>query len=194
MMMMTKATERDPEGIRKAGKIRLLLLDVDGVMTAGQIVYDEQGHESKIFDVSDGTGIGFAQSQGIRVGILSGRVSRAVEARARELKITLLRQGSRDKLSDGGALARQLQLQLHQVAFLGDEVVDVPLLRAVGFSAAVANARPEVKELVDHVTVQKGGEGAVRELIEYLLKAQGKWDQAIAPFMESPPLDPFFAG
>lgn len=183
---MASNKTHDADEIRRARKIRLLLLDVDGVLTRGEIVYDRRGREIKAFDVHDGTGIWLAQTVGLRVGLLSGRVSRIVEVRAKELEITLLRQGSRNKLNDGISLAGELRLRPEQVAYMGDEVVDIPLLRATGFAAAVANARPEVKEIAHYVTLRKGGEGAVRELIEYLLKAQKKWDKAIAPFLNPP--------
>lgn len=172
--------------MRRARKIKLLLLDVDGVLTRGELLYDRRGRELKVFDVHDGTGIWLAQMMGLRVGLLSGRVSKAVEVRARELEITLVRQGSTDKLRDAMEMAAELRLRPEAVAFMGDEVVDIPLLRACGFGAAVANARPEVQEIAQYVTLRKGGEGAVRELIEFLLKAQNKWDKAIAPFVNPP--------
>jgi 3-deoxy-D-manno-octulosonate 8-phosphate phosphatase (KDO 8-P phosphatase) len=178
--------KKEPDELRRAKRIRLLILDVDGVLTRGEIVYDRRGREIKTFDVSDGTGIWLAQAVGLRVALLTGRVSKAVEIRARELEIAIVRQGSRDKRADGLAIAKELRLRPEQVAFAGDEVIDIPLLKSVGFAAAVANARPEVKDVAHYVSLRKGGDGAVREIIEYLLKAQDKWNQALAPFLNPP--------
>jgi 3-deoxy-D-manno-octulosonate 8-phosphate phosphatase (KDO 8-P phosphatase) len=180
------ARNTESDELRRAKKVRLLLLDVDGVLTRGEISYDRRGREIKTFDVSDGTGVWLAQAMGLRVGLLTGRTSKAVEYRARELEVTLVRQGSRDKRADGLAIARELRLRPEQVAFVGDEVIDIPLLKAVGFAAAVANARPEVKDVAHYVALRRGGDGAVREIIEYLLKSQNKWNQALAPFLNPP--------
>jgi 3-deoxy-D-manno-octulosonate 8-phosphate phosphatase (KDO 8-P phosphatase) len=171
---------------RRAKKIKLLLLDVDGVLTRGEISYDRRGRDIKTFDVSDGTGIWLAQAVGLRVGLITGRTSKAVEHRAKELEISIIRQGSRDKKADALDIAREWHLRPEQLAYVGDEVIDIPLLKIVGFAAAVANARPEVKDIAHYVTMRKGGDGAVREIIEFLLKAQNKWDQALAPFLNPP--------
>jgi 3-deoxy-D-manno-octulosonate 8-phosphate phosphatase (KDO 8-P phosphatase) len=178
--------EDETDEHRRAKKIKLLFLDVDGVLTRGEISYDRRGREIKTFDLSDGTGIWLAQAVGMRVGLITGRSSKAVEHRARELEISIVRQGSRDKKVDALDIAHELHLRLDQVAFVGDEVIDIPLLKIVGFAAAVANARPEVKDVAHYVAIRKGGDGAVREIIEFLLKAQNKWEQALAPFLNPP--------
>lgn len=158
-------------------KIRLLLLDVDGVMTDGRIVYDNNGVETKAFDVKDGHGLKLVQRAGIRVGIITGRQSEVVTRRARELEIDFVYQGARDKLVPYRELLQSLQLRDEQVAYVGDDVVDLPILRRVGFAATVADAEEPVKPLVHYVTRRPGGRGAVREVCDLLLKGTGRWEE-----------------
>lgn len=157
--------------------IRLLLLDVDGIMTDGRIVYDNNGVESKAFDVKDGHGIKLLQRVGIRVGIITGRQSEVVSLRARELGIEILYQGAKDKLVPYREILQKLQLQDTEVAYMGDDVIDLPILRRVGFAATVADACEDVKPLVHRVTSREGGRGAVREVCDLLLKEAGLWEQ-----------------
>ncbi len=165
--------------IEKAGKIKLLILDVDGVMTDGSIILDNEGNEYKRFHVRDGHGIKMIQRAGIKVGIITGRKSKVVEIRAAELGITDVYQKARDKKSVYKELLNRYQLMEENVAFIGDDLIDLPILKSVGFAIAVSNAVDEVKEYAHMVTKKAGGEGAVREVIDFIIKAQGKWDRLI---------------
>ena len=161
----------------KLAKIKLLLLDVDGVLTDGRIIYDCQGNELKAFDVKDGHGLKMLQRAGIAVGIITGRQSQVVVRRAAELGIEILYQGALSKLEPYLEILDQHGLTDEQVAYVGDDVVDLPILRRVGFSATVADAVAEVVPLVDYVASQGGGRGAVREICDLLIKASGHWEE-----------------
>lgn len=162
--------------------IRLLLLDVDGVMTDGRIIYDSNGVESKFFNVKDGHGIKMVQRAGIEVGIISGRGSVVVTNRAAELGISLVYQKALDKLSAYQDILEKTGLSDAQVAFMGDDVIDIPVLRRVGFAVAPADAVDDVFPHVHFTTRNRGGWGAVRELCDLLLKGQGKWDEVTARY------------
>ena len=168
--------------IHKARIIELLLLDVDGVLTDGRILYDEKGNEIKVFHVQDGQGIRWLLKAGIRVGLLSGRSSRAVETRAREMGISLLFQGVKDKKKLFPNLLRQTGLHPESVSFMGDDFIDFPLLKMVGLSVAVPNGHPLIQKEVDYVTKATGGFGAVREVSELLLKARGRWPSLLKQY------------
>ena len=157
----------------KARKIEFLLLDVDGILTDGRIYIDSYGNELKTFHIHDGHGIYLLKKSGIGVGIISGRSSRSVEYRARELNITEVYQGITDKVSVYKQLAGKYNLSEDQVAFMGDDLIDLPLLRIVGFSATAADAVREVREVVDMISDKMGGGGAVREVTDFILKAKG---------------------
>lgn len=159
--------------------IELILSDVDGVLTDGAIIYDNQGIELKRFHIHDGLGIQLWQRGGGRFGIVTGRTSHIVEIRAAELGIQLVRQGIDDKLAVVRRLAEELSLRLDQVAYLGDDLPDLSAIQAVGLGVAVPGAAAEVREAADYVTKAPGGHGAVREVIELVLKAQGRWDDLI---------------
>lgn len=167
----------------RARKVRLLLLDVDGVLTNGKILLHHDGTESKQFDIRDGTGIVLAQKAGIRVGLLSARHSAATAERASQLRITLVRQGALDKLATYEAICEESGLSDEEVAFMGDDLLDLPVLARVGLAAAPADAVAEVRSIVHWVSRAGGGEGAVRELAEMLLKAQGRWDAVAADWL-----------
>lgn len=156
--------------------IRILLLDVDGVMTDGRIVYDAHGIESKFFNVKDGLGIKMLQRAGIAVGIISGRRSQVVENRAAELGISHVYQNALDKITPYTEILEKTGLADYQVAYMGDDIVDIPLLCRVGFAAAPADAVFEVRSRVHFVTNNAGGWGAVREVCDFLLKGQGSWE------------------
>lgn len=160
----------------RLAKIKLLLLDVDGIMTDGRIIYDNQGNELKAFDVKDGHGLKMLQRAGIKIGIITGRKSEVVVKRAAELGIDILYQKALNKLDPYQEILTEQGLSDEQVAYMGDDVVDLPVLRRVGFSATVADAVPEVLPLVDYVTSRPGGRGAVREVCDMLIKASGQWD------------------
>lgn len=158
----------------KAKKIKLLLLDVDGVLTDGRIVLDNQGNELKAFHVRDGHGIKMAQQAGILVGIITGRKSEVVNIRARELGITEVYQGMHEKILVYDTILNKYGLLDDNVAYMGDDVVDVGIFKRTGFAVTVADADPSVKPYVDMVTKTAGGRGAVREFINLILKHQGK--------------------
>jgi len=157
-------------------KIKLLILDVDGVMTDGRIIFDSNGVESKFFNVKDGHGIKLLQRSGIEVAIISGRESQVVTNRAAELAIRLVYQKSLDKLAPFNKILAETGLAEEETAFIGDDLIDIPVLRRVGFAAAPADAVDEVLPHVHYVAVKSGGWGAVREVCEMILKAQGKWE------------------
>jgi 3-deoxy-D-manno-octulosonate 8-phosphate phosphatase (KDO 8-P phosphatase) len=163
----------------KARRIKLLLLDLDGVLTDGGIVIDHRGEETKRFDVRDGHGIRLLQRAGIQIGIISGRSSRAAAHRARDLGIELLYQGADDKVAVYEKIKRRTGLKDREIAYVGDDLVDLPLLRRVGLSIAVNDCWKDLKRLTDHVTRAPGGRGAVREVAELLLKAQRKWQSVL---------------
>lgn len=156
-------------------KIKLLLLDVDGIMTDGRITYDNDGGESKSFDVKDGHGLKLLQRAGIRVGIITGRQSHVVSHRAAELGIELVYQGVKDKLVPYHEILEKLKLSHDEVAYAGDDVVDLPVMRRVGFAATVADAVEDVKPFAALVTKRNGGRGAVREICDFILKESGRW-------------------
>ncbi len=166
--------------------IKLLLLDVDGVLTDGRIIFDDAGRELKAFDVKDGHGLKLVQRAGIKVGIITGRQSAVVAQRAAELGIELVYQGAKDKLVPFREILAHLQLTPDQTAYVGDDLVDLPILLQVGFSAAVADAVDEVKARVDMVTRRPGGRAAVREICDYLLRESGQWDAVTGRYFSPP--------
>ncbi len=158
----------------KLRKIKAIFLDVDGVLTDGTIIYGSDGVEMKIFDSQDGFGISNAMNNGIRVGIITGRQSDLVKRRAAELGIFDLYQGSIDKITPFEEIKKIYSLDSSEIAYVGDDILDLPLLQKVGLSAAPANAVREVRTKVDYVSKARGGQGAVREIIDLILKAQKK--------------------
>jgi 3-deoxy-D-manno-octulosonate 8-phosphate phosphatase (KDO 8-P phosphatase) len=163
-------------------KIKLLILDVDGVMTDGRIIFDSNGVESKFFNVKDGHGIKMLQRSGIEVGIISGRQSVVVANRAVELGITQVFQKSLDKLAPYRTMLEATGVTDEQAAFMGDDLIDIPVLRRVGFAAAPADAVAEVFPFAHFVAKSRGGWGAVREVCDLILKAQGAWDGATSRY------------
>jgi 3-deoxy-D-manno-octulosonate 8-phosphate phosphatase (KDO 8-P phosphatase) len=165
----------DNESNEKIRTICLLVLDVDGVMTDGKIIIDDMGRETKNFDVKDGHGIKILMRYGIDVVLLTGRQSAVVEHRAKDLGIRDVHQGILNKLEIFEEILQRKSLSYENIAFIGDDIVDIPLLKRVGFSVAVADASEDVKKCVDYISRNKGGDGAVREVCELILRAQGKW-------------------
>ena len=163
----------------KLKNIRMLALDVDGVLTDGGIYLNDLGQETKRFFVRDGLGIRIAQKADIQIAAITGRVSRSVAMRLAELEIKLVRDGVKNKAEAIKALAELANVTLEEIAYVGDDLIDLPAMRLAGYSFAVADASGAVIEACDHVTTQRGGNGAVREVIEHLLKSQGKWDQIV---------------
>ena len=175
----------------RAKKIKLLLFDVDGVLTDGKIFLfpvpsggaQQLVVEAKGFHAQDGAGISIARLAGIKTGLITRRNSETVALRARDLKLEVVHQGAHDKLKVFREILRQEKLDASEVAFVGDDVVDLPVMRNCGFSVAVANARREVKDGAHYVTTHAGGDGALRDVIEYILKAQGKWKKAMESYV-----------
>ena len=164
-------------------RIELILSDVDGVLTDGGIWYDNQGVELKGFHIRDGLGIQLWQRAGFRFGVLTARTSHIVKLRASELGISLIRQGFEDKLPVAHEMIRQCGLKPEQACYVGDDLTDLPVIQQVGLGAAVADAAAEVRTGAALVTQLPGGRGAVRELIETILKAKGRWDDAIQKYL-----------
>jgi 3-deoxy-D-manno-octulosonate 8-phosphate phosphatase (KDO 8-P phosphatase) len=167
----------------RASKIKLLLFDVDGVLTDGKILLHADGTESKQFDIKDGTALVWAQRLGLTVGFLSARTSAATSQRAAQLGITLLHQGVASKLETYEQIADALLLDDEQIAYMGDDILDLPVLSRVGLSTAPADAADEVRARVHWVSQKMGGAGAARELIEMVLRAQDRWDSILATYL-----------
>ena len=170
-----------PELAARCAPIELLLVDVDGVLTDGVIALDDLGVETKHFHVRDGTAITLWRQAGKRVAILSGRSAGAVTRRADELGIAPVIQGAAQKGAPFRALIAELGLDARQVCYIGDDLPDLPVLGAAGLAACPADAVPEVRQAAQLVTDAPGGRGAVREVVETILKHQGTWDGLVAP-------------
>jgi 3-deoxy-D-manno-octulosonate 8-phosphate phosphatase (KDO 8-P phosphatase) len=171
----------------RAALIRLMLFDVDGVLTDGKILMHADGTESKRFDIKDGTAIVWAQRAGLTIGVLSARSSPATTQRAAQLGISLVRQGVSSKLDTYEATLREHGLNDSQVAYMGDDILDMPVLGRVGLAAAPADAADDVRARVHFVSRRPGGDGAARELIELVLRAQGKLDSIVAAYLADGP-------
>ena len=156
-------------------KVKCVAMDVDGVLTDGRIIIDSHGVETKNFDVQDGFGIVFLKKCGIKTAIISARESKVVAHRAKDLKIDKVYVGVYPKLSAYESMLKELKVLDEEVCFIGDDLADLSIMRRCGVSVAVANAVLEVKQIADYVTVRRGGEGAVREVVELILQAQGHW-------------------
>jgi 3-deoxy-D-manno-octulosonate 8-phosphate phosphatase (KDO 8-P phosphatase) len=175
--------DADQDTIDRARKIKLLILDCDGVLTDGRIIMLPESDETKAFDVKDGHGIVMAQRAGIRVAIISGRKSSVVRARAKELGVAHLHEMAWVKTEPYETVLAEEELADEEVCYVGDDVVDIPLLRRAGLGVAVADAVEETKQHSHIVTTLGGGRGAVREVIEFILKAQDKWDDAMTRYL-----------
>lgn len=181
----------------RARKIRLLLFDVDGVLTDGKLFFlpDQRGGEKtsqlsapgsieiKGFHAHDGVGVSLARLGGLRTGLITKRFSETVALRARDLKLEFVRQGTQDKQTAFEEIVEEAGLALDEAAFAGDDVVDLPAMRAAGLAIAVKNARAEVKHEAHYVTPRAGGDGALRDAIEFILKAQGKWKKVMEAYI-----------
>ncbi len=159
----------------RASQIRLMILDVDGVMTDGRLYFDDAGTESKAFHVRDGYGIKLVQAQGVEVAIITARFSPAVAHRAKDLGIKYLFQGCKNKHLAYSELKLTLNIDDRAVAYMGDDLIDLPILVHAGLATAPADAHPELVQRVHWQSSKKGGRGAVRELCELILRAQGCW-------------------
>ena len=172
------------EAWQRAGPVRLLILDVDGVLTDGSLYFGPKEELCKVFHVRDGHGIKMAQRGGIELALVSGRRSDAAFHRARELGVTRFYEGVRDKTAILEELLAALNLTPSQAAAVGDELVDLPLFHRVGLGVAVVDAVPEVRAAAHWITTLPGGQGAVREVCDLLLKAQGRWEELVRPWQE----------
>jgi 3-deoxy-D-manno-octulosonate 8-phosphate phosphatase (KDO 8-P phosphatase) len=179
--LLEKARNRQPPDekgyvwracLPKAKEVKLLLLDVDGILTDGTIIYTHEGNEIKAFHTRDGLGIRLLQEAGVEVGLITARESEAVTRRAQDLRMKHVFQKTRNKLAVYEQLTKELGLQALEVGYMGDDWLDLPLLTRVGFSATVADAVPEVKKIVHYTTKRKGGRGAVREICDLILEAK----------------------
>jgi 3-deoxy-D-manno-octulosonate 8-phosphate phosphatase (KDO 8-P phosphatase) len=168
---------------RRLARVRCLLLDVDGVLTDGKLQFTSDGQEIKTFDILDGHGIAMAQRAGLLIGWISGRPSAATAKRAADLGVKILLQAPVNKVAMLEEVKREHGLTNEEIAFVGDELVDLPVLRRVGFAVAVPNAVAEVKAAAHYVTRRRGGDGAVREVIEMILKARQLWRKVTAKYM-----------
>lgn len=163
-------------------KVELILSDVDGVLTDGGIIFDNHGIEQKRFHVRDGQGIKQWRRGGFKFGILTARTSHIVKLRASELGVDIVRQGFEEKVPVMQDLMKEFELETDQICYIGDDLPDLPVMRAVGLGIAVADACDEVRAGAHHVTKLSGGQGAVREAIELILKAKGMWDDLVSKY------------
>jgi 3-deoxy-D-manno-octulosonate 8-phosphate phosphatase (KDO 8-P phosphatase) len=177
------SSKTEAEVAQSASRIRLLLMDVDGVLTDGKLYNvpapDGSMAETKGFDSQDGIGLQWLARIGIGAGLISGRVSPATVERARQCKFKYVYQGHTEKIPILNEILADARIDPGEVAYIGDDFTDVVVMRRVGLSVATANARPEVKAVADYVTQAPGGQGAVREVVELLLKAQGRWEEIL---------------
>lgn len=167
----------------RCAAIRLLLTDVDGVLTDGGVIFDNQGVESKCFNIRDGLAVRLWQQSGGAAGLVTGRSSRIVELRAAELDMAVVRQGVKDKLAEVEEIAASMGLKPEQIAYVGDDLPDLPTIRYAGLGIAVADAPEEVRAAADYVTSVPGGAGAVREVVELILKNSGRWEEVIQKYI-----------
>ena len=168
----------------RARRVRLLLLDVDGVLTDGLVQIESAGRESKAFSIRDGAALVWAQRIGLQIGLLSGRPSEATTRRASELGIDTVIQHTQDKREPFEALIAERGLDAAEVAYMGDDLLDLPVLSRVGLAAAPSDAVPDVLSRVHWVSQYAGGRGAVRELVEMVLRSQNSWDTLVARFLD----------
>jgi len=175
----------EKELLEIAKNIKCLILDVDGVLTDGGIILDNEGNEFKTFHVRDGHGIKMLMRAGIHVAIITGRHSKIVERRAHELGVTEVFQMCSDKKVAYRRISEKYFLNDNEIAYVGDDIVDIPLLKRAGFSVVVADADNEVKTIAMMITKMKGGRGAVREVCDFILKAKGLWQDIIDEYSKT---------
>ena len=169
--------------IERARRIKLVLMDCDGVLTDGRLWLTADGDEQKTFHTRDGQGISLLHSAGLRTGIISGRTSSAVERRAQDLKMGFVRQYAKDKVQAFEEILAEAGTSADECAFIGDDLGDIPVMTRVGFAVAVADASAETKAAAHYLTELHGGHGAVREVCELILKAQGLWEESTRQFL-----------
>lgn len=163
----------------KAKKIKLLLLDVDGVLTDGRIIYDSGGRDLKFFDVHDGLGVFLLRKADIKTILITAKGSRAIIPRARDMGVERVFENISVKSAVLDKILKKYKVDINEVCFVGDDLVDLCLMKKVGFPVAVCNASPEVRLAASYITLKEGGRGAVREIAELILKSQGKWEEVM---------------
>lgn len=173
------------DSVRYAKQIKLIVFDVDGVLTEGHIIFGQDGEALKAFHCQDGMGISLAHKAGLKTAIITGRESQIVHRRATELKIGDIHQGAVDKVTALHSLMEKHSLTLEQIAYVGDDINDLPVMVQVGLPCAVANAVAEVKAVARYISARQGGNGAVRDIIEFILKTQNAWERIIAEYMQT---------
>ena len=183
-MTITQQTHQQSALENKAKNIRLLICDVDGVLTDGSLFFGDDGQEYKAFNSLDGHGIKMLQEIGIEIAIITGRTSNVVLHRMKNLSVSIIYQGQSNKLIGYQQLLDDLNIQPEEIAYMGDDVIDLPVMTRIGLSVAVANAVELVKQHADMTTIKSGGHGAVREFCDFLIKAQGKYDDLMAKYLE----------
>jgi len=172
-----------PAAIALAARIKLMIFDVDGILTDGSLHFGPEGEVLKTFNVLDGHGIKLLQQSGVATAIISARQSAIVSKRAADLGIQHVQQGIHDKRSAFEQLLAKTGIPAELCGFVGDDVIDLPILTRVGFAASVPNGHPEVRSRVHYVTQATGGRGAAREICDLILRAQGKYEAALAPYL-----------
>lgn len=170
----------------KLRRVKILLLDADGVLTNGKLYFSNSGEITMRFDVRDGSGIRYLSFGGIQTGIITGKKNNAVSHRARDLSISIVHRNVKNKVTTLNEILRQQNLLPDEAVFIGDDLLDLSIMAQVGVSVAVADAAPEVKEAADYVTQNCGGDGAVREVCEMILKAQNKWEAVVQRYRMMP--------
>lgn len=179
---MTQTISQDVIG--RAKKVKLLIIDIDGVMTDGRIIYSIYGDELKFFDVTDGLGISLLRAAGIPSVIITAKKSRIVTLRARDMRVAKAYQGYIDKIVPFEKALKRFKVSPEDICFIGDDIIDIPVLRRVGFAVAVPNAVEETKNVAHYITAKTGGRGAVREICDMILKSQGKWESVAGKFIK----------
>ncbi len=165
--------------IEKIKKIKLLILDVDGVLTDGRIIYDSKGRDSKFFDVHDGLGVYLLRRSGIKTILITAKGSKTIKPRAKDMRVEEYYEDVFPKTKVLDKILNKHNVAKEEICFIGDDLVDLSIMKAVGFPAAVANASQDIKDASCYVTQKSGGRGAVREVAELILKIQGRWDEAV---------------
>lgn len=169
----------------RAGQVRLVIFDVDGVLTDGGLILGESGNEYKVFNVRDGQGLVLLRDSGCKIAVITARSSKIVADRMRSLGIEYVFQGQNDKGSAISGLMSNLQIRPEETAYVGDDFIDLPAMQKVGLAIAVADAHPIVQQQAHWTTTARGGRGAVREVCEFILEAQGKLDKIIQAYLDS---------
>lgn len=175
---------KEQDILERAKRVKILIVDIDGVMTDGRIIYSIYGDELKFFDVQDGFGITLLNRAGIKSVIITAKKSKIVKLRGRDLKVAKTYHGFIDKLIPFNDVLKRFKVSPEEICFVGDDLIDVPVLKRVGLAVAVPNAMDEVKSCAHYVTSKMGGRGAVREICDLLLKSQNKWDLATEKYFK----------